>query len=185
MPWIFHPGVSRPVTKTQRLGLRLTCFINVYIFSCFNMADSILSKEKNLTVTHVPMEGGKMHTSSTTAFDSHPYPWPPVLPASFQFLSSVKWEVMESLCKLPLSAPYFLLCPPFWFVGFFFFVHGGHTVQGDNDFLVLNSNVTFYVLTSSLQDQRPLLWSPVRSCLLTSWATQMTRPMTTQPLSQN
>lgn len=103
-----------------------------------------MADTKNLTVTHVPTEGGKMHTSSTS-FENHPSPWIPVLPASFQSLSSVKSEtVLESLCKLPLPAPYFpiLPCPSFWFV-VFLFVHGGHTAQGENDFLVLKSNATF------------------------------------------
>lgn len=137
-----------------------------------------MADTKNLTVTHVPTEGGKMHTSSTS-FENHPSPWLPVLPASFQFLSSVKSEtVLESLCKLPLLAPYFPSFPVLFF-GLWC--------------LSMEATLRKVKMTSWCLNPMPpsdmmfslLVFRAKISPVVTVRATKMTKAPTTQPLSEN
>lgn len=135
---------------------------------------------KNLTVTHVPTQGGKMHTSSTS-FENHPSSWIPVIPASFQSLSSVKSETMlESLCKLPLPAPYFPSFPVLLFGLWYFCLSMEATSR--------RVKMTSWCL--NLMPPSDLMFSLLvirvkPSPVVTVRATKMTKALTTQTLNEN
>lgn len=139
-----------------------------------------MADTKNLTVTHVPTEGGKMHTSSTS-FENHPSPWIPVLPASFQSLSSVKSEtVLESLCKLPLPAPYFPSFPVL-LLGLWCFCLSMEAIPR-------KVKMTSWCLNPMPPSDLMFSLLVVRakpSPVVTMRATKMTKALTTQPLNEN